>query len=466
KLRHDALHDGLTGLANRVMLMGQINQCMQRARRLRDYTFAVMFLDLDRFKLINDSLGHDAGDQVLKEIAKRLLIELRGVDTVTRWPEDFVARPGGDEFVLVLDIIRAPVDAARVSERILKALAKPFMLDGHEVVVSASIGIAVNLPAYQRAEDILRDADTALYHAKREGKGRTRIFDPQMHEAAVKRLWMETELRRAIGAGELTLHYQPILSAVTGRVVEVEALVRWQHPERGLIPPMDFIPMAEETGLIVPLGNWVFQAACRQLREWDSTIPEFADVMVAVNVSGRQLVRGEFVTEATNMLAQAELDPGRVKIEITESAMIESGAAAMDTLTGLRKAGLQLHMDDFGSGYSSLSYLHRLPFEWLKIDCSFVREMDLDSTKKPIVEAIVTLGHSLGMKVVAEGVESDAHVAYLRDLGCEFLQGFHFSRPLPAEKAATYVREKNQGAALSTKSLARRDGDRVLRCAV
>lgn len=448
KLRHDSLHDGLTGLANRVMLMVQINQCMRRARRLPNYLFAVLFLDLDRFKLINDSLGHDAGDQVLQEIAARLLAALRGADSVTRWPEDVVARPGGDEFVLVLETIRVPADATRVADRMLKALAKPIMLNGHEVVVCASIGIAVSSSNYERAEDILRDADIALYHAKREGKGRARIFDPEMHDAAVQRLWMETELGHAIDAGELILHYQPILSASTGTVVEVEALVRWQHPERGLIPPADFIPLAEETGLIVPLGNWVLKTACQQLRQWDSSIAEFTDVVMAVNVSGRQLVRAEFVSEAGEILKETGLSPHRVKIEITESAMIENGATAMATLTRLRQAGLQLHMDDFGSGYSSLNYLHRLPFECLKIDCSFIREMDIDHTKKPIVEAIVTLGHTLGMKVLAEGVETGAHAVYLRELGCDFLQGFYFAKPLPADQAAAYVRERNQIVAL------------------
>jgi diguanylate cyclase (GGDEF)-like protein/PAS domain S-box-containing protein len=455
KLVHAALHDGLTGLANRMLLTVRINQCMLRARRLVNYTFAVLFLDVDRFKLINDSLGHDAGDQVLKEIGVRLLAELRGLDTVTRWPEDVVARPGGDEFVLLLDTIRAPVDAARVAERVLKALAKPIVLDGKEFVISASIGIAVSSPGYECAEDILRDADTALYHAKREGKGQSRIFDAKMHDEAVKRLWMETELRHAIHAGQLTLHYQPILSALTERVIEVEALVRWQHPQRGLIPPMDFIPLAEETGLIVPLGNWVLEAACRQVQEWDAFIPEFADIVIAVNVSGRQLVRPEFVAEASGIIERAQLDRHRFKIEITESALIESGAAAMATLNSLREAGLKLHMDDFGSGYSSLSYLHRLPFEWLKIDRSFVMEMDTDDSKKPIVEAIVTLGHLLGMKVAAEGVESAAHVSYLRELGCDFLQGYYFSRPLPADQAAEYVREKNKDSARSVKSQSR-----------
>jgi diguanylate cyclase (GGDEF)-like protein/PAS domain S-box-containing protein len=444
KLRHDALHDSLTGLANRTMLMVQINHCMMRAKRVPDYIFAVLFLDLDRFKLINDSLGHDAGDQVLKETSARLLTELRGLDTVTRWPEDVVARPGGDEFVLVLDTLRAPVDAARVAERVLQALAKPIMIDGHEIVVSASVGIVVSSPTYERAEDILRDADTALYHAKREGKGRSRIFDEKMHDEAVKRLWMETELRHAIHGGELTLHYQPILSAVTGKVVEVEALVRWQHPQRGLICPGDFIPLAEETGLIVPLGNWVLEAASRQLREWDATVPEFAGVVVAVNVSGRQLVRPEFAGEASKILDRAEIDRHRFKVEITESALIESGDAATATLNGLREAGLQLHMDDFGSGYSSLSYLHRLPFEWLKIDRCFIMEMHTNDAKKPIVQAIVTLGHLLGMKVAAEGVETSADVEYLRELGCDFLQGFFFSRPLPAEQIAAYVRRTNQ----------------------
>jgi diguanylate cyclase (GGDEF)-like protein/PAS domain S-box-containing protein len=456
KLRHDALHDGLTGLANRVMLMVQLNQCMLRARRLPGYTFAVLFMDLDRFKVINDSLGHDAGDQLLREVARRLLAELRGLDTVTRWPEDVVARPGGDEFVLVLDTLRAPMDASRVAERIIKALEVPVTVDGKEVAISGSIGIAISSPGYQRAEDILRDADTALYYAKREGKGHSRIFDPQMQDAAVKRLWMETQLQHAINVGELSLHFQPILSTVTGRIVEVEALVRWQHPERGLIQPGEFIPLAEETGLIVPLGNWVLEAACRQLRQWDLEIPEFADVAVAVNVSGRQLARPEFVAKACAVLEQAELNPQRLKIEITESAIIESGAEAMSSLTALREAGFQLHMDDFGSGYSSLSYLHRLPFEWLKIDRSFIMEMDADPAKKMIVEAIVTLGHSLGMKVTAEGVESAAQAAYLRELGCDFLQGFYFSCPLPAEEAAAYVREKNRGVPLRAKSEERR----------
>jgi diguanylate cyclase (GGDEF)-like protein len=443
-----ALHDSVTGLANRALLLTEMNQRMLRAARLPGYAVAALFLNVDRFRLINDSLGRAAGDRLLSEIATRLQAMVRKPGKVAQWPRDIVARTGGDEFVLLLDTIRASQDAAHVADRILNTLAKPITLDELEVVVSASIGIAMSSPACQQPEDILRDADTARYHAKREGNERSRIFDARMHDAAVKRLWMESDLRRAIDAGELTLHYQPIPSASTGKVAEVEALVRWQHPEHGLISPGDFIPLAEETGLIIPLGNWVLERACRQLREWDSSIPEFADVVVAVNVSGRQLMRPEFASEVTAILQRVGVRPERVKLEITESAMIASGSAATVRLAELREAGLQLHMDDFGSGYSSLSYLYRLPFVHLKMDRSFVEAMEVDQNARPVVEAIVKLGHSLHLKVVAEGVENAAQLSFLRQVGCDFLQGFYISPPVPAEQAAAYVGETNRSIAL------------------
>jgi diguanylate cyclase (GGDEF)-like protein/PAS domain S-box-containing protein len=434
QLRHDALHDALTGLSNRTMLMDRINQCLQRAKRIPAELFAVIFLDLDRFKVINDSLGHAAGDQLLIEMAKRLAAALRAGDTVSRGETDQLARLGGDEFVALLEIISNPTDAIRVADRLQRMAAQPFNINGHEVFVSASFGIALGNGTYNNPDEILRDADTALYQAKNCGGGRYHLFGPHMHTSAMQRLLMEGELRRAIERGELRLHYQPIQSLQTGQIVEVEALVRWEHPQRGTVSPADFIPLAEETGLILPLGHWVLREACRQVKLWQTLLPRFHDLSVAVNVSGRQFGRSEIPADVAAVLAETGLDPRCLKLEITETIIMENGVTTLSDLNALLDMGVQCHLDDFGTGYSSLGYLRRMPIEALKIDRSFIAGLLGNRTELPIVKAILAMALSLGMRVVAEGVENQSQAQILRELGCDFAQGYYFSRPLTPEQ--------------------------------
>jgi len=439
QLRYDALHDSLTGLANRALLMDRINQCLHRVKRIPKELFAVIFLDLDRFKLINDSLGHAAGDTLLIELAKRFQTTLRTGDTMSRAPTDHLARLGGDEFVAVLDGIHTPADAIRVADRLQQVMAIPFNLDGHEVVVSASFGIALSNSAYNKPEEILRDADTALYDAKNSGRGLYRIFDPKMHSSAMLRLLMEGDLRRGIERGELQLLYQPVQSLRTGQLVGLEALVRWEHPDRGVILPADFIPLAEETGLILPLGHWVLQESCRQLKEWQTQLPQLCDLSIAVNVSGRQFARVEMPAEVAGVLAATGLLARHLKLEITETTLMESGDLAVAELNALRDMGVQFYLDDFGTGYSSLGYLHRMPIEALKIDSSFIAAMSGDRTGTSIVQAIVALARALDMRVIAEGVENQSQAHFLLNLGCDQAQGYYFSKPLTAEQLVQFA---------------------------
>jgi len=436
QLRHDACHDALTGLANRVLLTDRLNRCLLRSKRHPDYTFAVLFLDLDKFKVINDSLGHAVGDKLLVEIAARLSASLRVSDTVAvpRLPT-CLARVGGDEFVLLLDRLRDAADGVRVAERIQSALKQPFQIDGHEVFTAVSIGIAPSSSAYESAEEILRDADTALYKAKSAGGGGYVMFNQAMHADAMTRWRVENELRRAIGRDELYLVYQPILDLRTGEILECEALVRWKHPERGLISPADFIPVAESSGLIVPLGYWVLRAACRQLKKWEARHPLSESFCVGVNVSAKQFSSdSHFVEEIRRIIEETGVEPRRLRLEITESVMM-SGSAALAMLTRIRELGVTFHLDDFGTGYSSLSYLHRMPLDALKIDQSFVHAMSTDAMSRSIVVAIVTLGHSLGMNVIAEGVETKEELESLRAMKCDAAQGYYLYRPMDADAA-------------------------------
>jgi diguanylate cyclase (GGDEF)-like protein/PAS domain S-box-containing protein len=439
QLRHDALHDGLTGLANRVLIMDRINQCLQRLKRAPEQLFAVIFLDLDQFKVINDSLGHAAGDQLLIELATRLETTLRTTDTISRGEPDHLARLGGDEFVALLDGIHTPADAIRVADRLQKVTANPFNIGGQEVFVSASFGIALSNGNYKRAEDILRDADTALYDAKNGGRGRYRLFDPQMHASAMLRLSMESELHRGIGLGELRLLYQPVISLRTGELLEVEALVRWENPERGTISPADFIPLAEESGLILPLSRWVLHEACRQMKLWQTQIPQLRDLSIAVNISGRQFARGELPAQVAEVLQATGLHARHLKLEITETTIVENGAAAIAELKTLCEMGIRFHLDDFGTGYSSLGYLRRMPIEALKIDRSFIAALGGDRTGTSIVQAIVALARALEMQVIAEGVENQLQADFLRNLGCDQAQGYYFSKPLTAEQFVQFV---------------------------
>lgn len=444
QLRHDATHDVLTGLSNRAVLTSRLQNCMLRSRR-EGNMFALLFLDLDRFKLINDSLGHSIGDALLIGIAKRLSACVRGLDTVARLEPGQLVRLGGDEFVVLLENLGSVSDAIRVAERIHKSFAEPFNANGHEIFSASSVGIAIGSAAYQNPDDILRDADTALYRAKAAGGGCCQVFDGKMHATAVARLHTENELQHALERKQLCLHYQPILSLETGAVCELEALVRWQHPERGLVPPGDFIPIAEETGMIIPIGAWVMREAASQLRRWESLFPWIGALSVAVNVSGKQFKDPKVVEEIQAILKETGLEPNRLHLEITESSAMECAANTMATLRRMNELNLQLHLDDFGTGYSSLSYLHRMPVDALKIDRSFVGNMGTDAFSHSIVKTVIALAHTLNMRVIAEGAETQQHVDLLRAAGCDFAQGYFFARPLPAAQVVSFLTAKREG---------------------
>ena len=421
QLLHDALHDSLTGLPNRVSFMDRLTMVMNRGSRWSEHRFAVLFLDLDRFKLVNDGLGHVIGDKILVAFARRLEACLRQGDTVSRL--------GGDEFALLLDRTGSAKEATRAAERIHRVLETPFHVEGNEVFESASIGIALSTTGYDRPEDIIRDADTAMYRAKAMGRGRHVVFDRAMHARAVEALRLETDLRRAVERGDFVLHYQPVVSLADGRVASFEALVRWNHPEHGLVMPDRFIGLAEETGLIVPLGSWVLREACRQMADWTALTP--ASPLVSVNLSPRQLAQPQLVHEVGRLLEATGLGEGRLGIEITESALME-GREIRPRLMELREMGARLLLDDFGTGYSSLSYLLRFPIDVIKIDACFVNGLEDDVEKLEIVRSIVTIAHSLGKRVIAEGVENARQAEMLRSLGCDYGQGFHWARPVEA----------------------------------
>lgn len=421
KLVHDALHDTLTGLPNRVLLMERLRYALQHTQRSNSL-FAVLFLDLDRFKVINDSLGHMLGDQLLVAIADRLAHCLNSNDTI--------ARLGGDEFVILLEDVRDKNSVILIAEQIHQELSLPFNLEGHEVFTAASIGIAFGSKSYVRPEELLRDADTAMYHAKEQGRGRYEIFNSGMHIHAVALLQLETDLRRALERQELLLHYQPIVSLRTKQIVGFEALLRWNHPKRGMVSPQEFISIAEETGLIIPIGHWILQQACCQMQQWHHQFPD-QKMMISVNLSGKQFT--PFLIDAVSqVLQETQLEPEYLKLEITESILMENAEFAIVTLAQLRELGIHLAIDDFGTGYSSLSYLHRFPIDTLKIDRSFIRKIDTDGEQLAIVRTIITLAWNLGMEVVAEGVETPKQLAQLRALHCDHAQGYFFCKPVDA----------------------------------
>ncbi|MBI1784706.1 EAL domain-containing protein, partial [Candidatus Sumerlaeota bacterium] len=435
QLRRDVFRDPLTGLANRALFMDRLGMAIRRLNRSEDYLFAVLFMDLDRFKLVNDSLGHLAGDQLLIAIARRLERCVR--------PADTVARLGGDEFAILVDDVRDVSDATRVAARIQKELALPFTLSGHEVFTSGSIGIAISTSGYEHPEDLLRDADNAMYQAKSKGKARHEMFDKTMHTRAITRLQLESDLRRAIENREFEIHYQPIVSLVTGRITGFEALIRWRHPQRGLIPPGDFIPIAEETGFIVPIGAWVLREACLQMREWQDDLHLDPKVSITVNVSGKQFSQPDLVDFIKRTLAETGMSVHGIRLEITESAIMDNVASATIMLAQLKEMAIQLYMDDFGTGYSSLSYLHRFPLDTLKVDRAFTGNMETDQESFEIVRTIVRLAHNLSMDVVAEGVENETQLKMLRELNCQYGQGFYFSRPLPKENIAELIKSQS-----------------------
>jgi diguanylate cyclase (GGDEF)-like protein/PAS domain S-box-containing protein len=421
QLTQQAFYDGLTGLPNRVLFRDRLEQALVRASRHRD-AIGLLFLDLDNFKLVNDSLGHDVGDKLLTEAAARLRSCVRAQDTV--------ARLGGDEFVVVLELLTGEADALTVADAIAEAFSRPFPLSDREIVVTASIGIAIAASGHEHADTLLRNADVAMYRAKSDGRGRYVVFEPSMHLDAIARLNLETELRHAIDHQELRVHYQPIVVMGSEQVTEVEALVRWQHPTRGLILPGDFIAVAEETGLIIPLGKWVLETACRQVADWHKRFPAQPPLTVSVNLSPRQFQKPTLVADVALALREAGLAAEHLKLEITEGVLMRNVEATIRTLWQLKALGVRIAIDDFGTGYSSLSYLKRLPLDVLKIDRSFVNGIGNDPEDTAIVRAIMAMAKSLNLKVTGEGVETAEQAALLDAWGCDLGQGYYFGKPL------------------------------------
>jgi diguanylate cyclase (GGDEF)-like protein len=432
--------DPLTGLPNRVLFMERLTRLLERSRTPGGAPFAVFFLDIDRFKVINDSLGHVVGDEVITGLARRLEKALRATDALYRVDGELtLARMGGDEFTILLDGVGGVDSALGIAERLRSVIAQPFDLQGRQVVTSASIGVVVSAPRYQRAEEMIRDADTAMYRAKELGKGRCEVFDTSMLAAAEERLQVESDLRHALERRELELHYQPIVSLVEGRLCGFEALLRWHHPTRGLVSPAAFIPTAEETGLIVPIGVWVMEEACRQMCEWDREFAEYRDLVISVNLSARQCTDPALLDHVARILRETGLAPERLKLEITEGVVLENTDDVARILHDLRRIGVQLGLDDFGMGYSALSYLQRFPFQTIKIDRTFVSGVH-DSANAEIIRAIVSMAEGLDMNVTAEGVETGEQLTRLKELSCGFGQGFYFERPLTSDAAAAMLR--------------------------
>jgi PAS domain S-box-containing protein len=437
-LVHHAFHDGLTNLPNRVLFLDRLQHALTLSKKHSNYNFAVLLIDIDEFKIINDSLGPSAGDKLLIQIGQRLKMSVRRADTVSRprlegisegrTNANTLARMGGDEFTILLDDIRDPIEAIRVAGRIQAELATPFMVNEQEIVIAASIGIASSASPHLNAEDLLRDADIAMYRAKRAGKARCEVFDTAMHASAVKRLRLETDLRKALEQNEFRVHYQPIVSLQTGNITGFEALTRWQRPE-GMLSPHEFIPVAEETGLIIPMNRLLLREACKDLQAWQAEFPANPPLTMSVNITPREFAQPDLAYEIGKTLEQLQFDPSWLQLEIVETIAMGDEEKSGEALAQLKAIGVHLSIDDFGTGYSSLSRLRKIPVDTLKIDRAFIMNMDTDADNHEIVKTIVMLAHNLGLKVVAEGAETEKHILQLRELKCEMAQGYFYSRP-------------------------------------
>jgi diguanylate cyclase (GGDEF)-like protein/PAS domain S-box-containing protein len=435
-LAHNAFHDSLTNLPNRALFIDRLQHAMLLARRHSGYQFAILFIDIDEFKVLNDSLGHAHGDELLIEVGNRLTATLRELDSIARpiysklsSSDKTIARLGGDEFTVLLDDLRDPSDAIRVAERIQEKCAAPFTINGQEMVITISIGIALSSSSYTKAEDLLRDSEIAMYRAKRSGKARSELFDPAMHETAVKRLQMETDLRKGLEQNEFRVYYQPFVNLQTGKIAGFEALTRWQK-STGMVPPNEFISVADETGLILPMNRLLMQEATKQLHEWHAQFPSDPPLVMSVNITSKQFAQPELASEIGLILEQAELEPRFLQLEITETITMGDPKRAEEVFAELKALGVRLSIDDFGTGYSSLSRLQRFPVDSLKIDRAFISNMDSDPESREIVRIIIMLAHNLGMKVVAEGTETEEHIKHLQQLNCELAQGYYYSKPV------------------------------------
>ncbi|MDQ3130751.1 MAG: EAL domain-containing protein [Acidobacteriota bacterium] len=432
--RHAAFHDGLTNLPNRNQFIETLKFLLQECKEKPDFKFAVLFLDLDRFKTVNDSLGHSTGDRLIKHVAERL--------AGTIYEGDLVARFSGDEFAIIVQDVRDASEMLNFAELIKHKISSPFIVGGRKIFTSVSIGIALGNSSYTEAEEILRDADIAMYHAKESGKDYV-IFDKMMHTRAVTRMQLETDLRMAVERDEFCVYYQPIIDLSTMRLAGFEALMRWNHPVRGLVPPVEFIPVCEDTGLIIPVTLWILRESCNQLVNWKRQFPN-SPLMMSVNLSGKHFTNNDLVAQISDILSETGINPADLKLELTESAVMENAERVISMLRELKNLGVQLSIDDFGTGYSSLSYLHRFPIDTLKVDRSFVSEMETGSENGEIVRTIISLAKTLRMNVVAEGIESIHQIHQLQILGCEYGQGFLFSRPVPRVEAEKLLEDMNR----------------------
>jgi diguanylate cyclase (GGDEF)-like protein len=433
ELIHNAFYDALTDLPNRALLLNRLHLSLSRAKRHQSYQFAVIYIDLDRFKLVNDSMGHRIGDKVLIEIARRLQQCLR--------TEDTVARLGGDEFAILLEDVKQINDVSHAIDRIRKELSSPLSLEGRDVFTSASMGITYSSKGYEQAEDLIRDSDTAMYRAKAQGTGQHEVFDASMHEYAVKLLNLETDLRRALDRQELVLHYQPIVLLHTGQVLGLEALVRWRHPVRGLLPPSEFLPVAEAAGMMNPITRYLLQEVCRQTQIWQTECPSSWPLSVSMNLPAKYLTKEDEVQEIITIISELGRPPQSIRLEITENQLMENADTIRQTLLNLTNFGTRIYIDDFGTGFSSLSYLSTFQVDALKIDQSFVRNLNGNDKNSAIVRSIISLGHNLGLDVIAEGIETAEQLSYLLTVKCQYGQGFYFARPMEPERVSQSLAE-------------------------